>query len=191
MIAFLRGHILERHPPWLWLEVNGIGYELEMPLSAFFQLPADGAALTLHTHLVVREDAHLLYGFRERAERDIFRQLIKVSGIGGKVALACLSGMDVEQLRAALRDGDVRRLTAIPGVGARTAERLIVELRDKLASGSVGATPVAGDPRQEAIAALQSLGYKATDASQALAGLDPGLSVEELIRQGLKTLARH
>ncbi len=191
MIAFLRGHILERHPPWLWLEVNGIGYELEMPLSAFFQLPADGAALTLHTHLVVREDAHLLYGFRERAERDIFRQLIKVSGIGGKVALACLSGMDVEQLRAALRDGDVRRLTAIPGVGARTAERLIVELRDKLASGSAGATPVAGDPRQEAIAALQSLGYKATDASQALAGLDPGLSVEELIRQGLKTLARH
>jgi len=185
MITSLTGTILQRRPPWLWLDVQGVGYELEMPLSGFYQMPAEGAALTVHTHLAIREDAHLLYGFMTVAERDIFRLLIRVNGIGGKVALACLSGLPAERLSQAVAEGDTAQLTAIPGIGPKTAERLVVELRDKMGRGG------AGDPRQEAIAALLTLGYKPAQASQAIAGLADGLGLEDLIRQSLQNLSRH
>lgn len=192
MIGTLQGTILQRRPPWLWLDVQGVGYEVEMPLSSFYDMAADGSPLRLFTHLAIREDAHLLYGFLHAADRDLFRQLIRVNGIGGKVALACLSGLEEGQLRQALMDGNTRVLTAIPGIGAKTAERMVVELRDKLgnASPDSGGPSLAGDPRQEAIAALLSLGYRQAEASQAIARLDGGLAVEEMIRQGLQSLAR-
>ncbi|MHB1479450.1 MAG: Holliday junction branch migration protein RuvA, partial [Acidithiobacillus ferrooxidans] len=187
------GTILQRRPPWLWLDVQGVGYELEMPLSGFYQMPAEGAALTVHTHLTIREDAHLLYGFMTVAERDMFRLLIRVNGIGGKVALACLSGLPAERLSQAVAEGNTAQLTAIPGIGPKTAERLVVELRDKM--GGIAPGPMgrggAGDPRQEAIAALLTLGYKPAQASQAIAGLADGLGLEDLIRQSLQNLSRH
>ncbi len=192
MIGSLQGRILQRRPPWLWLEVAGVGYELEMPLSSFYDLPAEGQSLLVYTHFVVREDAQLLYGFCRVEERDLFRLLIKVNGIGGKVALACLSGMDASQLRQALLDGDRRRLTAIPGIGAKTAERMVVELRDKL--GAVpypAANPgTSSDLRQEAVSALMSLGYKASEAQQAVQQVATELSLEQTIRQALQSLAR-
>ncbi len=192
MIALLAGKLLRRRPPYLWLDVQGVGYELELPLSSFYQLPPDGAALCLFTHLTIREDAHLLYGFLSEAERDMFRLLIRVNGIGGKVALACLSGLSVERLGQAVAEGNVAMLTGIPGIGAKTAQRLVVELRDKMgglaqASSSI---PSAGDPRQEAVAALLTLGYRPAQASQAVAGLAEGLGVENLIRQALQSLSR-
>lgn len=193
MITSLTGTILQRRPPWLWLNVQGVGYELEVPLSSFYQMPAEGAALTVYTHLTIREDAHLLYGFMTTAERDTFRLLIRVNGIGGKVALACLSGLSAERLSQAVAEGNTAQLTAIPGIGPKTAERLVVELRDKMggiAPGPVGYSTV-GDPRQEAIAALLTLGYKPAQASQAIAGLAEGLGLEDLIRQSLQHLSRH
>ncbi|MCE5394269.1 MAG: Holliday junction branch migration protein RuvA [Acidithiobacillus sp.] len=192
MIGSLQGRILQRRPPWLWLEVAGVGYELEMPLSSFYDLPLEGQSLLVYTHFVVREDAQLLYGFRREEERDLFRLLIKVNGIGGKVALACLSGMDASQLRQALLDGDRRRLTAIPGIGAKTAERMVVELRDKL--GAVPCQVANPDPssdlRQQAVFALMSLGYKASEAQQAVQLVATELSLEQTIRQALQSLAR-
>ncbi|MGE4529709.1 MAG: Holliday junction branch migration protein RuvA [Acidithiobacillus sp.] len=193
MITMLSGLVLQRRPPWLWLDVRGVGYELEMPLSSFFQMPTEGEALTVYTHLAIREDAHLLYGFMSIAERDTFRLLIRVNGIGGKVALACLSGLSAERLHQAVAEGNVAQLTAIPGIGPKTAERLVVELRDKM--GGISAVPAGssavGDPRQEAIAALLTLGYKPAQASQAIAGLGEGLGLEDLIRQALQALSRH
>ena len=193
MITSLHGKILQRRPPWLWLDVSGVGYEIEMPLSCFYRLPAEGSPLQVFTHFVVREDAQLLYGFLTLDERELFRLLIKVNGIGGKVALACLAGLEVGQLREALLLGDKRRLTAIPGIGAKTAERMIIELQDKIAAG--GGTPLqpgtlTSDPKQEAIAALQSLGYKAIEAQRVVDGMSGELPVEELIRQSLQILAR-
>ncbi|WP_312262809.1 Holliday junction branch migration protein RuvA [Candidatus Igneacidithiobacillus taiwanensis] len=192
MITSLQGKVLQRRPPWLWLDVGGVGYEIEMPLSSFYQLPAEGSPVQVFTHFMVREDAQLLYGFLRLEERELFRLLIKVNGIGGKVALACLAGLDVEQLRQALLLGDKKRLTAIPGIGAKTAERMIVELQDKI--GSPGPQSSSGqtldDPRQEAIAALQSLGYKAAEAQRAVEGLATDLRTEELLRLALQSLAR-
>jgi Holliday junction DNA helicase RuvA len=192
MITSLQGKVLQRRPPWLWLDVGGVGYEIEMPLSSFYQLPAEGSSLQVFTHFVVREDAQLLYGFLRLEERELFRLLIKVNGIGGKVALACLAGLEVEQLRQALLLGDKRRLTAIPGIGAKTAERMIIELQDKIGSPSPQLSPgqALDDPRQEAIAALQSLGYKAAEAQRAVERLAGDLRTEELLRQALQTLAR-
>lgn len=193
MITSLRGTILQKRPPWLWLEVQGVGYELEMPLSSFYQMADAGDTLLVHTHLAIREDAHLLYGFMSVAERDTFRLLIRVNGIGGKVALACLSGLPAEKLGQAVAEGNVAQLTAIPGIGPKTAERLVVELRDKM--GGISTLPaskaVSGDPRQEAIAALLTLGYKPAQASQAIGKLGDGLSLEDLIRQALQQLSRH
>jgi len=192
MITSLQGKVLQRRPPWLWLDVGGVGYEIEMPLSSFYQLPAEGSPVQVFTHFMVREDAQLLYGFLRLEERELFRLLIKVNGIGGKVALACLAGLDVEQLRQALLLGDKKRLTAIPGIGTKTAERMIVELQDKI--GSPGPQSSSGqtldDPRQEAIAALQSLGYKAAEAQRAVEGLASDLRTEELLRLALQSLAR-
>ncbi|MDR7928569.1 Holliday junction branch migration protein RuvA [Acidithiobacillus thiooxidans] len=193
MITSLRGIILQKRPPWLWLEVQGVGYELEMPLSSFYQMVDAGETLLVHTHLTIREDAHLLYGFMSVAERDTFRLLIRVNGIGGKVALACLSGLPAEKLGQAVAEGNVAQLTAIPGIGPKTAERLVVELRDKM--GGISTLPtskaVSGDPRQEAIAALLTLGYKPAQASQTIGNLGDGLSLEDLIRQALQQLSRH
>ncbi|MBU2842332.1 MULTISPECIES: Holliday junction branch migration protein RuvA [Acidithiobacillus] len=193
MITSLRGIILQKRPPWLWLEVQGVGYELEMPLSSFYQMADAGETLLVHTHLAIREDAHLLYGFMSVAERDTFRLLIRVNGIGGKVALACLSGLPAEKLGQAVAEGNVAQLTAIPGIGPKTAERLVVELRDKM--GGISTLPtskaVSGDPRQEAIAALLTLGYKPAQASQTIGNLGDGLSLEDLIRQALQQLSRH
>jgi Holliday junction DNA helicase, RuvA subunit len=193
MITSLRGIILQKRPPWLWLEVQGVGYELEMPLSSFYQMADAGETLLVHTHLTIREDAHLLYGFMSVAERDTFRLLIRVNGIGGKVALACLSGLSAEKLGQAVAEGNVAQLTAIPGIGPKTAERLVVELRDKM--GGISTLPtskaVSGDPRQEAIAALLTLGYKPAQASQTIGNLGDGLSLEDLIRQALQQLSRH
>jgi Holliday junction DNA helicase RuvA len=193
MITSLRGIILQKRPPWLWLEVQGVGYELEMPLSSFYQMVDAGETLLVHTHLAIREDAHLLYGFMSVAERDTFRLLIRVNGIGGKVALACLSGLPAEKLGQAVAEGNVAQLTAIPGIGPKTAERLVVELRDKM--GGISTLPtskaVSGDPRQEAIAALLTLGYKPAQASQTIGNLGDGLSLEDLIRQALQQLSRH
>ena len=193
MITSLTGKILQRRPPWLWLEVQGVGYELEMPLSSFYQMPAEGAALTVFTHLTIREDAHLLYGFISMAERDTFRLLIRVNGIGGKVALACLSGLSADRLSQAVAEGNTAQRAAIPGIGPKTAERLVVELRDKMGGitpGPIG-TRASGDPRQEAVAALLTLGYKPAQASQAIAGLAEDLGLEDLIRQSLQHLSRH
>ncbi len=192
MITSLQGKILQRRPPWLWLEVSGVGYEVEMPLSSFYQLPAEGSALQIFTHFVVREDAQLLYGFLTLDERDLFRLLIKVNGIGGKVALACLAGLEAGQLRQALLLGDKKRLTAIPGIGVKTAERMIVELKDKIgdARSAFPQGPSSDDPRAEAIAALQSLGYKPVEAQRAVEKLPGDLPLEELIRQTLQILAR-
>ncbi|MGC8504000.1 MAG: Holliday junction branch migration protein RuvA [Acidithiobacillus sp.] len=192
MIALLAGKLLRRRPPYLWLDVQGVGYELELPLSSFYQLPPDGTALCLFTHLTIREDAHLLYGFLSEAERDMFRLLIRVNGIGGKVALACLSGLSTERLGQAVAEGNVAMLTGIPGIGAKTAQRLVVELRDKMGglAQALSSTPPGGDPRQEAVAALLTLGYKPAQASQAVAGLADGLGVEDLIRQALQSLSR-
>ncbi|WP_248884567.1 Holliday junction branch migration protein RuvA [Igneacidithiobacillus siniensis] len=192
MITSLQGKILQRRPPWLWLEVSGVGYEVEMPLSSFYQLPAEGSALQIFTHFVVREDAQLLYGFLTLDERDLFRLLIKVNGIGGKVALACLAGLEAGQLRQALLLGDKKRLTAIPGIGVKTAERMIVELQDKIgdARSAFPPGPSSDDPRTEAIAALQSLGYKPVEAQRAVEKLPGDLPLEELIRQTLQILAR-
>jgi Holliday junction DNA helicase RuvA len=170
-----------------------VGYELEMPLSSFYQMADAGETLLVHTHLTIREDAHLLYGFMSVAERDTFRLLIRVNGIGGKVALACLSGLPAEKLGQAVAEGNVAQLTAIPGIGPKTAERLVVELRDKM--GGISTLPtskaVSGDPRQEAIAALLTLGYKPAQASQTIGNLGDGLSLEDLIRQALQQLSRH
>ncbi len=193
MITSLRGTILQKRPPWLWLEVQGVGYELEMPLSSFYQMADAGDTLLVHTHLTIREDAHLLYGFMSVAERDTFRLLIRVNGIGGKVALACLSGLSAEKLGQAVAEGNVAQLTAIPGIGPKTAERLVVELRDKM--GGISSLPaskaMSADPRQEAIAALLTLGYKPAQASQTIGNLGDGLSLEDLIRQALQQLSRH
>lgn len=202
MIAQLRGVLLHKAPPHLLLDVNGVGYELEAPMTTFYDLPATGQPATLYTHLVVREDAHLLYGFSRESQRRLFRSLLKVNGVGPRVALAVLSGLSDQEFLRCLAQEDVARLTQVPGIGRKTAERLIVELRDKvlLESGATdadqAAPPAAHDTAGIAVSALVSLGYKpqeALRAVQAAKGNDAsgeGLSSEDLIRQALKGLAK-
>lgn len=197
MIGRLQGLLLRKEPPVLLVDVGGVGYELEAPMTTFYELPPVGETVTLHTHLVVREDAHLLYGFIREAQRRLFRDLLKVNGVGPRVALAVLSGLsDVEFLRCVAEE-DIARLTKVPGIGRKTAERLVIELRDKLpkesppapASGVDGPPPPA-DPISEAVSALVSLGYKPNEASRAVRGVaSKGLNAEEIIRQALKGMA--
>ena len=192
MIGSIRGHILSKSPPQLTVEAGGLGYELEAPMSTFFHLPAVGEEVRLLTHLVVREDAHVLYAFGTEDERRLFRYVIKVSGIGPKIALALLSGISVEAFVACVHNQDVTALTRIPGIGRKTAERLVVEMRDRLASQS-GAVPAgtAGDAEAEAFGALIALGYKPAEASRLLKSAGPGEhSTEELIRRALKGAVR-
>ena len=195
MIGRLRGRILAKHPPFLILDVNGVGYEIEAPMSTFYVLPAGDEEVVLHTHLAVREDAQVLYGFAREADRGLFRALLKVSGVGGKMALGVLSGMTAEEFSVAVQGGDVAALTRLPGVGKKTAERLIVEMRDKLEAPAAlpGAGPVriAGTPPagsdQDAVSALIALGYRPPEASRMVSKVyEDGMDTEATIRAALK-----
>ena len=193
MIGRLVGTLVRKQPPELLLDVDGVGYELEAPMTAFYDLPALGQEVTLFTHLVVRDDAHLLFGFTERRQRDLFRALLKVSGVGPRVGLAILSGLTAENLVSCITVGDVAQLTRIPGIGRKTAERLIVDLRDRLESSADGESPVPGDtanPEQDAISGLVARGYRSGDAARAVRESDNhGGSVEEMIRGALQQLS--
>lgn len=200
MIGRLQGIVATKQPPTLVLDVSGVGYELEAPMSTFFNLPATGESATLHTHLSVREDALLLYGFASLAERGLFRDLIKVSGVGAKLALTILSGISVNDFIATVNDGDSDKLTGLPGVGKKTAARLVVEMRDRLAGAAGGgpapaadggATAGASDAIGEAHNALTALGYKPAEATRLLKDLPGGeLDSEALIREALKRAVR-
>lgn len=180
MIAFLHGRLADKRPPTLVVDVGGVGYEVEAPLSTFANLPATGETVRLLTHLVVREDAHLLFGFASEAERGLFRELIRVSKIGPKVALGILSGISVEEFVACVEEGDAGRLTRLPGVGKKTAERLVLEMRDRLAAQeaagfvpSLGPAPAPSDDgRREAFEALVALGYRQAEATRMLKGVE-------------------
>ncbi len=199
MIGFLKGRLAAKNPPFLLIDVNGVGYELEAPMSTFYGLPAAGEAVALFTHLVVREDAHILFGFGTEGERRLFRGLLKVSGVGPKIALGILSGASVEDFLRTIEAEDVAMLTRIPGIGRKTAERVIIEMRDsvkKLSMSHVGADSAPAftapaSPQSEAYAALVALGYKPPEVTRLLKATDePGLSTTELIRRALKTAGK-
>ncbi|CAM3786709.1 Holliday junction ATP-dependent DNA helicase RuvA [Pseudomonas reidholzensis] len=200
MIGRLRGTLAEKQPPHLIIDVNGLGYELEVPMTTLYRLPKVGEPVTLHTHLVVREDAHLLYGFGEKRERELFRELIRLNGVGPKLALALMSGLEIDELVRCVQAQDASVLVRVPGVGKKTAERLLVELKDRFkawetspsmfALVSDGPAPVGGASTAEAdaVSALVSLGYKPQEASKAVSAIKDkaGLSSEDLIRRSLK-----
>lgn len=196
MIGFLKGTLAAKHPPQLLLEVGGVGYEIEAPMSTFYQLPETGQPVRLLTHLLVREDAHVLYGFATDAERQLFRSLIKVGGVGARIALAILSGISVEAFARCVTTDDVASLTRIPGVGRKTAERLVVEMRDRLkqAGSALAQAMPAGDsgaPADEAFGALVALGYRAAEAQRLLKLVEgKAETTEELIRAALQAAAR-
>ncbi len=196
MIGSLQGRITSKTPPQLTIDVGGVGYELEAPMSTFFHLPSVGQEARLLTHLVVREDAHVLYGFGSEEERRLFRSLLKVSGVGPKIALALLSGLSVEAFVRCVRGEDAAALTRVPGIGRKTAERLIVEMRDRLGGAEgdgaqSGPRPVPESPEDEAFNALLALGYKPAEATRLLKAAGPGThSTEELIRRALQAAAR-
>ncbi|HSS71314.1 MAG TPA: Holliday junction branch migration protein RuvA [Casimicrobiaceae bacterium] len=192
MIGRLSGTLVEKNPPQILLDVQGVAYEVDVPMSTFYNLPGVGETITLLTHLVVREDAHLLFGFASESERRAFRQLIKISGIGARTALSVLSGLSVAELAHAVTLQEPGRLTKIPGIGKKTAERLLLELKDKLgaeATTAVGvhrAAPVASD----VLNALLSLGYSDKEAVHAVKQLPEGVAVADGIKQALKVLAK-
>lgn len=196
MIGFLRGKLLAKKPPQLLLDVNGVGYELEAPMSTFYALPEIGAELSLFTHLVVREDAHILYAFASRDERRLFRSLIKISGVGAKLALTILSGMSVEAFARCVDEEDPDTLVRLPGVGKKTAARLLVEMRDRIkdavpAGSEVTRSTAPGNVMAEAQDALIALGYKPREVDRLLKDIDSeGLNTEELIRQALQGAVR-
>jgi Holliday junction DNA helicase RuvA len=195
MIGSLRGRVASKTPPQLTVEVGGLGYELEAPLSTFFHLPPVGEEVRLLTHLVVREDAHVLYAFGTEDERRLFRSLIRVSGVGPKIALALLSGISVTAFAECVQQRDISALTRVPGVGRKTAERLVVEMRDRLAPPAppVGTTGASGgsSAESEAYGALVALGYRPAEAARLLKAVAPGThSTEELIRSALQGAAR-
>ena len=192
MIGRLTGHVVEKNPPQILLDVQGVGYEVDVPMSTFYNLPATGERVVLFTHLVVREDAHLLFGFGSEPERRAFRQLIKISGIGARTALSVLSGLSVAELAEAVTMQDTGRLTKIPGIGKKTAERLLLELKDKL---GVELTTAVGVHRLQPISsdvlhALSALGYSDKEAVAVVKKLPDGLAVGDAIRQALKLLAK-
>ena len=190
MIGRIAGTLLEKHPPLVLVDVQGVAYEVDVPMSTFYSLPAAGERVTLHTHLVVREDGHFLFGFATEAERQVFRQLLKISGIGARTALAVLSGLSVNDLRQAVAAQDSGRLTKIPGVGKKTAERLLLELRDRL-GGVIAAAPAAlHSSSGDILNALLALGYSEREAQTALKGLPADISVSDGIRQALKGLSK-
>jgi holliday junction DNA helicase RuvA len=192
MIGRLAGTLLEKNPPQILLDVQGVAYEVDVPMSTFYNLPQNGERITLFTHLVVREDAHLLYGFGTENERRAFRQLLKVNGIGARIALSLLSGLSVTELAQAVTLQETGRLTRVPGIGKKTAERLLLELKDKLGADLTTAigvhrpAPVASD----VLNALLSLGYSDKEAARAVRELSEGTTVGDGIRQALKLLAK-
>jgi len=202
VIGRLRGTLAEKQPPHLILDVNGLGYELEVPMTTLYRLPSVGEPLTLHTHLVVREDAQLLYGFYGKRERDFFRELIRLNGVGPKLALALMSSLEVDELVRCVQSQDTSALTKVPGVGKKTAERLLVELKDRFKAwetvpamfalvpnqpGGPDAPPPVATAENDAVSALISLGYKPQEASKAISAIkEKGLSSEDMIRRALK-----
>lgn len=199
MIGRLRGTLLEARPPWLLVEASGVGYEVEAPMTVFYQQPVPGQEIILHTHLVVREDAQLLYGFADRFERELFRALIRVNGVGPKMGLAILSGIEAARLVRCIEEQDTTSLVRVPGIGKKTAERLVIEMRDRLGRlegapvmpGQAPASTPMADARQDAVAALEALGYRLRDAEQAVARIeDDSLDSASMIRQALKSLSR-
>jgi holliday junction DNA helicase RuvA len=194
MIGYLRGTLIAKRPPWLTLDVGGVGYEIEAPMSTFYRLPEAGQPLSLMTHLVVREDAHALYGFFTEAERALFRTLLKISNVGPRIALGVLSGMSVEGFYGCIREKDLTSLTKLPGVGRKTAERLLVEMADRLPEaqgGTVVALPARSAAEGEAHGALIALGYKPAEIVRMLKDLDGGkLSTEDMIREALRRVHR-
>jgi Holliday junction DNA helicase RuvA len=193
MIGRLTGVLLEKNPPQVLVDVNGVGYEVEVPMSTFYNLPDSGAKVTLLTQFVVREDAQLLYGFLTDRERATFRLLLKVNGIGAKSALGILSGMSVEDLAQAITLQEAALLVKIPGIGKKTAERLLLELKDKLGSEFISAQPAGGQAKgggNDILNALLALGYNEREALAAVKLLPAGLSVSDGIRQSLKLLSK-
>lgn len=194
MITHLTGKLTEKHPPQITIDVNGIGYELEVSMQTFYQLPNIGDSLHIHTQLIVREDAHLLFGFANKAERATFRQLLKVSGIGAKTALGILSAFTADELAAAIAQEDIKRLSAAPSIGKKTAERMILELRGKLAPTSGEATglfaPAAADASEDIISTLLALGYNEREARAAAKGIPVDTDVGEGVRLALKNLMK-
>ena len=192
MIARLNGLLIEKAPPLIVVDCAGVGYEVEVPMSTFYHLPELGAKVTLLTHMVVREDAQLLYGFGTKQEKDTFRQLLKVNGIGAKSALSILSGVSIDDLIAAISSQDVTLLTRIPGVGKKTAERLLLELKDKFdVVASLGAASgSAKSAAQDVLNALIALGYNEREALASVKGLDADISVSEGIKKALKALSK-
>jgi Holliday junction DNA helicase RuvA len=197
MIGQLRGIILEKQPPQLLLDVNGVGYEIDAPMNTFYQLPDVGQEVTLHTHFIVREDAHHLYGFYAREERGLFRTLLKVNGVGPRLALTILSSLVPHEFVRIILNNDTASLVRVPGIGKKTAERLIVEIRDKVStltesptfSQAGKETVLSNQLSQDAVSALLALGYKPQEASRAVAKVDDGsLSSEEIIRRALREM---
>lgn len=201
MIGRLSGQLLLKQPPELLIDVNGVGYEVSAPMTTFYSLPELGEKVVLHTHMVVREDAQLLYGFISESERTLFRVLIKINGVGPKLALTILSGIAAEEFVRCIHDNDAAALVRLPGIGKKTAERLIVELRDKLgteeqsetnsATAGLMQSAAANSPISDAVSALISLGYKPNDASKIVRSIDTsGLNTEEIIRLSLQGLSK-
>ncbi|MBI2383543.1 MAG: Holliday junction branch migration protein RuvA [Gammaproteobacteria bacterium] len=196
MIGRLHGRLLVKQPPQILLEVGGVGYELEAPLSTFYRLPAVGEAVMLHTHLTVREDAHLLFGFASAEEKSLFRELIRLNGVGPKLALTILSGVGVEEFWATVRAQDAAKLTRLPGIGKKTAERLVMELKDRAGKAGDGGArlPAAGagaSPLHEACSALESLGYKPAEAQRMSdAVFKDGMEAEAILREALRRAVR-
>src|SRR5205814_8531551 len=192
MIGRLSGTLVEKNPPQILLDVKGVAYEIDVPMSTFYNLPNIGDRLTLFTHLVVREDAHLLFGFGSENERRAFRQLIRISGVGARIALAVLSGLSVAELAQAVTMQDTGRLTKIPGIGKKTAERLLLELKDKLGADVTTAVGVhrTPPPSSDVLNALLALGYSDKEAVATVKKLADGVAVGDGIRQALKLLAK-
>jgi Holliday junction DNA helicase RuvA len=191
MIGRLTGQLAEKNPPQIVLDVNGVGYEVDVPMSTYYNLPANGERLTLLTHFVVREDGHFLYGFLSEAERFAFRQLLKISGIGARMALAVLSGLSVGDLAAAVAQQEIGRLVKVPGIGTKTAQRLLLELKGKLAEATgVSLAGAVDDARHDILNALLALGYNEREASAAMKNLPPDTGTSDGIRQALKLLSR-
>lgn len=198
MIGHLRGRLVHKQPPLLVVDVHGVGYELEAPMTTFYDLPEIDREVSLHTHLVVREDAQLLYGFSRAPQRELFRSLLRVSGIGPRVALAILSGISIDDFQASVASSNIEQLKRVPGVGTKTAQRLVVELRDKmqaleadLSGGDRARVSVPQhNPAEDAVSALIALGYKPAEASRAVRTVDAqNLSSEEIIRHALRSMS--
>ncbi|TEA77462.1 Holliday junction branch migration protein RuvA [Allopusillimonas ginsengisoli] len=191
MIGRITGTLIEKTPPVVCIDVGGIGYEIDVPMSTLYDLPETGARVTLYTHLAVREDAHTLYGFLSDKERSAFRLLIKVTGIGARTALSVLSGMTVDELGSAITQQETGRLTRVPGIGKKTAERLLLELRGKLGADLPSAPgTVSGGGREDIVNALLALGYSNSECQAALKKVPEGVEVAEGIRTALKSLSR-